>query len=292
MFENIDVSPSFKNSVTSAINKGMLSHALILEGADEKSRLSSAKEIARAVLCEGEKKPCNECSKCKKVLSDIHPDLHILSKDEKSTMIKVDPIRELKKKALVYPNDGNKSVFIINGAEYMNPQAQNAFLKIFEEPARHLLFILCCDAKTSLLDTIISRATVYSLGATATGTKNEKEEKAVILATELLRILADENELAYLKKIAVFQKDKELLRLTLQSMRTILRDALVLQQGGKEMLTDATETVKRLSMRLTAGKILKLFNTTQELYRCSMANANHNLTLTRFSALFFSIKNH
>ena len=291
VFESLEVSQAFENSITNAISKGILSHALIFEGADESTRLSAAKEIAAAVLCEGENKPCKECVKCKKVFSGIHPDLHILSKDSKSAMIKVDAVRELKQKALVYPNDGNKSVFIIDGAEFMNPQAQNALLKIFEEPAKHLLFILCCRSKTSLLDTIISRATAYSLGTDLQkAEKTEKEASAEALAAELLKILVDENEVAFLKKIAPLQKDKELFRLCLQGMRSVLRDAIVLQQGGKEMLTDATETVKRLATRLTGKKILELMNTTQELHRCSMANANQNLTVTRFSSLFYSIK--
>ena len=292
MFETLELSPAFKNSITAAIRKGSLSHALILEGSDEKTRLSAAKEIASAIFCKSDIRPCGSCDKCRKVNSSSHPDLHILQKDAKSSMIKVDAVRELKKKALVFPNDGDKSVFIIDGAEFMNPQAQNALLKIFEEPAPHLIFILCCQTKSSLLDTVISRATVYSLGSEAASEKirSEKEQKADSLASELLKALIEENEVEFLKKIAVLQKDKELFRLCLESIRRILRDSLVLLNGGSEMLTDYSETVKKLSSRLTARKILQLYTAAQELYESSKANANHNLLLTRFSAVFYSIK--
>ncbi len=291
MFEGIKVSSQFKNSITACIESGRLSHALILEGGDAATGLSAAKEIACAVLCEGENKPCGVCSKCRKVKSDTHPDIHILKKEDKSSMIKVDPIRELKKKALVYPNDGDKSIFIIDGAEYMNPQAQNALLKIFEEPARHLLFILCCKSKSSLLDTVISRATLYSLGQDAEKSqRSDKEEKAVQLADTLLSCLATENEAEFLKKIAVMQKDKELFRLTLQNMKLILRDSIVLKSGGRDMLTPFNGTAKKLSTKLTAAKIIMLINATEELEESSLLNANHNLTLTRLSALFYNIK--
>ncbi len=290
MFENLKVSNQFKNSITACIGSGRLSHALILEGGNAVTRLNAAKEIACAVLCEGENKPCGVCPKCRKVISSSHPDLHILSKEEKSSMIKVDTIRELKKKALVFPNDGDKSVFIIDGAEYMNPQAQNALLKIFEEPARHLLFILCCKSKSSLLDTVISRATLYSLGQAGENGGNDKEQKAAQLADSLLYCLSQENEVEFLKKIAVMQKDKELFRLTLQSMKLILRDAIVLKSGGKDMLTPFGDTAKKLGARLTAAKILSLTNAVEELEESSLLNANHNLTLTRLSALFYSIK--
>ena len=288
MFEDIRVSAQFRNSITTTLRSSTLSHALILEGSDSASRLQAAKEIAMAVLCEGDEKPCGSCSKCKKVEGGIHPDVHLLEKDEKSNMIKVDPIRELKKKASVLPNDGQKSVFIIDSAELMNTQAQNALLKIFEEPASHLLFILCCGAKSSLLDTIISRATAYSLGEEIL--HGEKNEKARTLAAELAFCIAQEDELSFLKRIAPLQKDKELFRLTLQSMKLVFRDCLVLQHGGREILSASAEAVKKLSSRLTAKKSLEMSRLTDELYENSMMNSNHNLTLTRFCSLIYTVK--
>ena len=291
VFEGINASSQFKNSITTALKSGTLSHALILEGSDAASRLAAAKEIAMAVLCTEEAKPCGMCQKCKKVHTGSHPDVHLLTKDEKSNMIKVDPIRELKKKASVLPNDGQKSIFIIDSAELMNTQAQNALLKIFEEPSKHLLFILCCTTKSSLLDTIISRATAYSLGEEifhADG--NEKNEKARSLAAELALCLAEENELIFLKKIAPMQKDKELFRLTLESMKLVFRDCIVLQHGGKEALSPAPEAAKKLSTRLTAKKALEMARLTDELFENSMLNSNHNLTLTRFSSLIYGVK--
>lgn len=293
MFEKLNVTPSFNNSITVALQKGMLSHALIIEGGNSDIRLSAAKEIAKAVLCQGEIKPCGICAKCRKIESDSHPDLHILKKDEKSTMIKVDAVRELKKKALVFPNDGDKSVFIIDGAEFMNPQAQNALLKIFEEPARHLLFILCCGAKSSLLDTIISRATSYSLGKDSQSVSaDEKQTKALQTASELLGCFIDENEVEFLKKIASFTKDKELLRNTLIAMKTILRDAIILQNGGKDLLSGYGDTAKKLATRLTVKKAMELLKAVELLHGQSLMNSNYNLTLTRLSALFFKIKSH
>lgn len=291
MFENLNVSSSFRNSITSALRSGTLSHALILEGADSKTRIDTAKEIACAVLCLEENKPCGICNKCKKVLSGTHPDVHYLEKDSKSNMIKVDPIRELKKKALVYPNDGDKTVFIIDGAEFMNTQAQNALLKIFEEPAKHLLFILCCGAKSSLLDTVISRATSYTLGEEFNESeKSEKGLKALEIARDLAVSLIEENELSFVSKSAVFTKDKELFRLTLKGFQLILRDCIILQNGGKEVISGQNEIAKKMSTRLTARKAMEMHKAVTELYDTSMMNSNHNLTLTRFSALLHSIK--
>ena len=293
MFESLNTSIQFTNSITTALQSGTLSHALILEGADKITRLQAAKEIAMAVLCQGDNKPCRSCPKCKKVEADVHPDVHILTKDEKSNMIKVEPIRELKKTAGILPNDGQKSVFIIDGAELMNTQAQNALLKIFEEPAKHLLFILCCGAKSSLLDTIISRATAYSLGEEVYNEEDdEKYLQSCTLAGELALCFAKENELCFLTKIAPLQKDKELFRLTLKSLQVILRDCLALQHGAKETISGFPEAAKALSSRLTARKALEILRMTQELYENSMLNSNQNLTLTRFCSLIYGVRSH
>ena len=292
MFEDIKVSSQFRNSITTALHSGTLSHALILEGADAETRLLAAKEIAKAVLCEGDNKPCGSCTKCKKVEGNIHPDVHLLEKDEKSSMIKVEAIRELKKKAGVLPNDGKKSVFIVNSAELMNPQAQNALLKIFEEPSPHLLFILCCTAKSSLLDTIISRATAYSVAEEKfLPVNDEKNEKARLTSNELCLCLIGENEIEFLKKIAPMQKDKDLFRAVLRSMKLIFRDSIVLRHGGKEMISEFPDTSKKISSRLTAQKLFEISATLDELYDISMMNSNHNLTLTRFSSLLYNAKN-
>lgn len=293
VFEYLNTSLQFKNSITAALRSGSLSHALILEGADNATRLQAAKEIAMAVLCEAEEKPCRACSKCRKVEAGYHPDVHILTKDEKSNMIKVEPIRELKKAAGVLPNDGEKSVFIIDSAELMNTQAQNALLKIFEEPARHLLFILCCGTKSSLLDTIISRATAYSLGEEIFNDgENKKYLEGLSLAGELALCFAKENELSFLAKIAVLQKDKELFRYTLKGMELIFRDCICFQQGAREALSDFPDTAKLLSTRLTAKKAFEISRLLQELYTSSMLNSNQNLTLTRFASLIYGVKSH
>ena len=288
MFENIDVIPSFKSAVSSAVASGKLSHALIFEGTSQEIRLSAAKETAMAILCKGDSKPCGNCSACYKVGIDSHPDLHIISKQ--GAMIKVDEIRDIKEKAKVYPNDGDKSVFVICEAQNMNPQAQNALLKIFEEPARHVSFILTCPSKSSLLETITSRATAYFTGEDTGEESSETNEKARALASELLMTMANENELQFIKKTAVFRKDKPLLVSVLRNMEPIFRDALILSSGGKELISGEKETAEKLRTALTQKKLMLLLSEIQSLRDSAESSANQNLTLTRLSSILYSIK--
>ena len=287
MFESLKVTSGFENSIRKALDSSRLSHAIILEGSDESTRLEVAKIIAKAVVCKGERKPCDSCSSCLKAQNGSHPDIHIVLKAADSSMIKVDSVRDVKSKAMVYPNDGDKSVFIIHEAQYMNIQAQNALLKIFEEPSKHVCIILTCPSKSSLLDTIISRATSYFLCYESSDTL--VDEAAKQKAQELLECLVKENELSFLRKCAVFQKNKRLFINVLEAMIPVLRDVLILQSGSKELLSGSDELVKKIKPCLTQGQTVKLLEQTIALKDCVDSSANHNLSITRFSAVLYSI---
>lgn len=293
MFEELKITDSFKSSITCALSAGTLSHALILEGANDETRFAAAKEIAKALLCRNGNEPCGICSCCKKCDKDIHPDLHILEKEPDSTMIKVDAVRNVKARAMVLPNEGSKSVFIIREAQFMNVQSQNALLKILEEPSKHVCFILTCPSKSSFLETITSRSTAYSLGIEKTDvTKDEKTLEGENIANELLSVYIGSSEFYFLQKTAVFQKDKPLFKTALSAMIPIIRDALIMQSGGKELISPYPDTAKRISSALTQKKVVELLTEIQELYDSVNASANHNLSITRLSAILYDIKSH
>ena len=289
MFEDININPSVKNSLSAAVSNNRLSHAVIIEGSGEEQRNKVAMALAMAVLCKSSHKPCGSCSACLKIKNSSHPDLHILTKDEKGT-IKVDAVRNIKSKANVLPNDGDKSVFVINEAQLMNVQAQNALLKIFEEPSKHVSFILTCPSKASLLETITSRATSYYLGEEINTVSDKNLLAAQETAQSLIECFISSDELGFIRKTAVFQKDKSYLLLTIKSMIPIVRDALVLSSGGKVLLSEKEETAKKLRNTLTQKKLLELLEKLSELIENIENTANHNLSLTRLSAVFYSIK--
>lgn len=291
MFENLSVKTDFKNQIETAFKCGRLSHALIFEGASEETRFKTAHELAKAVLCKSELKPCGVCSSCLKAESGNHPDIHIISKAADSSMIKIDAVREIRSKALLLPNESTKSIFIISEAQLMNANAQNALLKIFEEPQSHVLFILTCPSKASLLETVISRATSYSIGEEVASEKNEKTELFREKANALLNCYISSNELSFMKMTAEFQKDKQLFLEVLKEMLPVIRDGIVFQSGLKELLSDFPETAKALASALTAKKSIELYKELSALADEAERSANHNLTLTRLSSKLYDIKN-
>ncbi len=290
MFKGLNLSENFVSAIENGIKTNRLPHALVIEGKSSGERLSVAKEIAKALICKSSASPCGICLSCQKAEKNIHPDIHLIEKDEKSAMIKVDTVRDIKEKALVFPNESEKSVFIIHEAQSMNPQAQNALLKILEEPGSHVAFILTCGSKSSLLETVISRATAYSIGEEKEKKEDEKAEKARGIAEELLSVFAEGNELSFIEKTAPLQKDRVVFSLVLQFMANAFRDAAVLSSGGNALISENQEAAKKLAGVLTLKKNMAVSDYLRELDDSVQKSANINLTLTRLSSGLYSIK--
>jgi len=158
-----------KETASSKINRN--SHAYIIATPDEKARERAALELACSFICgSGKAAPCMECRECREVLAGFHPDVTEIGRktDDKGKTkrdIQIDQIRQMASDAYVRPQQADKKVYIIKDAGFMNDAAQNAALKILEEPPAYAVFILCADSAEKLLATIRSRCvTLYSAG--------------------------------------------------------------------------------------------------------------------------------
>ena len=110
-------------------------HACLICAPSAEAALEKARELASRAVCSGTGllKPCGACRDCRKVAAGIHPDVITLTRaaDDKGRQkqnITVDQIRALSADAIVLPNEAKRKVYIIDGAETMNPAAQNAAL--------------------------------------------------------------------------------------------------------------------------------------------------------------------
>lgn len=132
--------------------------------------MEKAWEMAAAALCEGDGvKPCGVCRHCRKVRGRIHPDVTLVerltdAKGKQAREIKVDQIRALGADASVRPNEAAGKVYIFPEAGTMNTQAQNAFLKLLEEPPAYVTFLLCTESRGLLLETVRSRCAEKRVG--------------------------------------------------------------------------------------------------------------------------------
>lgn len=103
------------------------------------------------------------CNNCRKAETGNHPDIIIYGGEGGSKSFHIDIIREIKLSAYIKPNEAQRKVYILKNAQEMTPSAQNALLKLIEEPPDTCVFILTCDNKSKLLTTILSRVTAVSL---------------------------------------------------------------------------------------------------------------------------------
>ena len=156
-----------KEKLLSEIASGKLSHAYLIEGGEGCGKTYFARFAAAAVLCTGDKPPCGKCPSCVKALAGSHPDLFYFSPDKKASM-GVETVRDIKKSLFFMPNDGDRKVYIIDDAQKMTVQAQNALLKFIEEPPASVLFFIVADKKESLLPTVVSRTRIISLAPSDT----------------------------------------------------------------------------------------------------------------------------
>lgn len=162
--EDIVANNELRARICNDILSGSLLHAYIIEGLDGSGKHTIAKYVAAALACErkGDKTaplPCKTCASCKKILSDLSPDVITLGSDGKASL-GVDKIRFLKEDVHVIPNELDDKIYIIEDADKMTTQAQNALLLTLEEPPAYARFLLLCENSELLLETIKSRAPI------------------------------------------------------------------------------------------------------------------------------------
>lgn len=162
-FDKIFGNEGLKSYFSEAIKEQTMPHAIILEGQEGSGRATLALEIAKAMCCGAENKPCNHCNNCRKFDNSISPDVVTISLPEGKSTISVDAVRDIKSSALKVPCENDYKFYIIRNSEKMTVQAQNAILKVLEEPPSFVVFILITTSASLLLPTIVSRAPVFRM---------------------------------------------------------------------------------------------------------------------------------
>jgi DNA polymerase-3 subunit delta' len=139
------------------LKKDAVPHAFLFSGMAGTGKFAAAKEFAKALNCldPQDYDSCGGCSVCHKLEEGLHPDLIHVGSDGVS--IKIEQIRELRKRFRFRPFEGKFRVVIIQEAQKLLEAAANALLKILEEPPKGNVFILLTPEPQMLLPTIVSR---------------------------------------------------------------------------------------------------------------------------------------
>ena len=163
-FHDIIGQEQIKEHLQNAISAKKISHAYIINGEKSSGKEFIARVFAMTLQCEkGGTEPCQECHSCKQALSDNQPDIIYVS-HEKPNTISVDDIRtQLNNDIVIKPYSSKHKIYIVDEAEKMNQQAQNALLKTIEEPPAYAVIMLLTTNADSFLQTIRSRCITLNL---------------------------------------------------------------------------------------------------------------------------------
>lgn len=287
-----------KKYLTNSINKNKVSHAYLFEGMNGVGKKTLAKEFAKTLI------------KVDKL--ENSPDY--ISIEPEGSSIKIAQIRKLQTDVLVKPHSDYK-IYIINKAEKMTVESQNALLKTLEEPPAYVIIILITSNKNSLLDTIKSRCEIIKfLPVSFIQTKKYledmgiEERKASILATfsrgsiskalELsesadfmlmrediqnnIQTLLEKNIVEILELPSKYDKYKDNIIEVLDMMINYFRDIMMLKENiGKDMIIniDKITYVQNMSKKINYSQVSKIIDIIEETKKKLKSNCNFNLSI-------------
>lgn len=243
---------------------GRFPHALLFEGAAGIGKKTLGKLTASLLLC-GEDEPCGRCGSCVKIQKDIHPDVQVIRPDGRS--FKKEQIEKIRSDAYIKPNEAGWKIYILAEAQHMTNQAQNALLKILEEPPKNVLFILTCDNKFHLLPTVLSRVTAFSvlspdkddraaavrhllpdtgeeeikkavestnnIGQALAFLTDDKARQTGVAAEEISAAIMRQDLFAVLESLARYEKDREGLLIVLEKLKDLLIGSVKNEKNGQ-----------------------------------------------------------
>ena len=155
-FEDLIGQDSISTTLSLALDTNRLSHAYLLSGLRGSGKTSTARIMAKALVCDNAptSKPCEVCQNCLSANENRH--LDIIEMDAASNR-GIDDIKDLIEHTKYKPTSALYKVFIIDEVHMLTTQAFNALLKTLEEPPSFVKFILATTDPLKLPATILSR---------------------------------------------------------------------------------------------------------------------------------------
>lgn len=153
-----DIARLFEN----CISKDRLAQAYILNAPEGMGKRTVLSYILSLMLCQGHTS-CGECFSCKSLEAGAHPDVVHLKKEEDKATLGVGRVRDIKNEVYTRPVMSDYKAVVVHEAHLATIEAQNAMLKMIEEPPEKVVFFLLCDTMAPILPTIVSRAIVLNL---------------------------------------------------------------------------------------------------------------------------------
>lgn len=321
-FKDIAGHNRIKEIFIKSFNENKIGHAYIFEGIKGVGKQSAALAFAAMALCENNKSgelfdSCGECKSCAMINAGSHPDVRIVTNElyeieRSSGIIAVDTIREMKSEVYTKSFMGGRKFFIVPNADMMNINAQNALLKVFEEPPQGTTVILLCENENKFLQTIRSRAVEIKFNPISSELikeylSNSECDKSLInfavdssggsigYAKELLEneeFSVTQNLVSdyilgminadYTKKygfILYLKKNKDSIDFILSYLLSVLRDMLNSKLKKQAINSGYGENICRIYERISVGEVLRLTDICLKYSDLILKNVNYKVAV-------------
>lgn len=147
-----------------SLSRGRLGHAYLFTGDQIEELEKLARTLAKTLNCQQPVQIngvgtdcCDDCLSCRKIDGETHADIHWARPESKSRVVTVEQMRDLMQQIQLKPTEAEYKVAIVAGADRLNTQGANAFLKTLEEPPPKCVLILLSTEPSRILETILSR---------------------------------------------------------------------------------------------------------------------------------------
>ncbi|GAA0700169.1 DNA polymerase III subunit delta' C-terminal domain-containing protein [Paraclostridium ghonii] len=307
-FENIIGQSFAKKYLSNSINKDKINHAYLFEGINGVGKNTFAKEFAKYLL------------KIENI--ENSPDYTVI--EPQGSSIKIAQIRNLQTDVIIKPH-GDYKIYIINDAQKMTVESQNALLKTLEEPPHYVIIILLTNNKNSLLDTIKSRCDIVKFLPIPVielkqylKERGIEERKASILATfsrgsiskalELsessdfmvmrediqnnIQTMLDKSVVDILELPSKYDKYKDNITEVLDITINYFRDIMMLKENiSKDMIIniDKITFLQNMSKKINYSQVSKIIDIIEETKKKLRSNCNFNLSIQVMSLNIYEV---
>ncbi len=299
-----------------------LPHALLLHGRAGIGKYDFARNLSQTLLCSSKSEQghaCGHCSSCNWFNDNSHPDFRLLSpeqeadsednvvstkKTKKKTQISVAQIRELGSfLSLTSHRSNGLRIVLIHPAEALNIASANALLKMLEEPAEGVVFILVAHQLQRLLPTIISRCQKINMPIpdetqalawlSGQGVQNAKQQLAYLEGspikvfieqlqfsqlTEIWRFLALGHKLE--PHIAAPTLIENSVETGIIAVQKWLYDIVAMRLGNQiRYHVQHTSALQVLAEKVNLSRLFDLQKKTDELRKLALHPLNHELQM-------------
>ena len=298
-FENIIGQEFAKRYIINSLNKNRISHAYMFEG----------------INGIGKHKFCVELSKILLKIENLENSPDYIEINPSGSSIKISQIRELQSDIIIKPHK-NYKIYVINEAEKMTVEAQNALLKTLEEPPEYAIIILITENKETLLDTIKSRCeilkftplSIIDIQRYLIDKHNMDENKAKYISSfsrgsiskaielinseefknirsniqNLIDLIIEGNIVEILDLTSSLEQYKENIVDTLDIMITYFRDIMIIKENAnREMIINIDQLIylQNLNIKISYSQVSTIIDIIEGTKKKLNSNCNFNISL-------------